>query len=208
MRLVRERARVDGGVRRATARARPRACASAVRGQRARRGERWRSLARATRARAARRSGERPGARRVLAASGRLTSFLRRDSPKIYRRIEHTVSVRLIGRDGRNFALRPAVICRAAKRLIPMIGESSSSSMKHRKDSLDRRPGGWSPAAGGLSRSGGSGGPGWAARVRTGIRRSRGRRSMLALCGRSAERPGCSASEPWSDSLTANPDSA
>ena len=91
MRLERERARVDGGVRKATARARPRACASAVRGQRARRGERWRSLARATRARAARRSGERPGARRVLAASGRLTSFLRRDSPKIYRWIEHTV---------------------------------------------------------------------------------------------------------------------
>ena len=104
-----------------------------------------------------------------------------------------TTSVKLIGRDGRNFALRPAVICRAAKRSIPMIGESSSSSMKHRKDSLDRRPGGWSPAAGGLSRSGGSGGPGWAARGRTGIRRSRGRRSMLALCGRSAERPGCSA---------------
>ena len=66
-----------------------------------------------------------------------------------------TTSVKLIGRDGRNFALRPAVICRAAKRSIPMIGESSSSSMKHRKDSLDRRPGGWSPAAGGLSRSGG-----------------------------------------------------
>ena len=95
IRLDRERARVDGGVRKATARARPRACASAVRGQRVLRGERWRSLARATRARAARRSGERPGARRVLAASGRLTSFLRRDSPKIYRRIEHTVALNL-----------------------------------------------------------------------------------------------------------------
>ncbi|EOD37495.1 hypothetical protein EMIHUDRAFT_225348 [Emiliania huxleyi CCMP1516] len=52
--LVRERARVDGGVRKATARARPRACASAVRGQRVLRGE--------------------------------------RDSPKIYRRIKHTVA--------------------------------------------------------------------------------------------------------------------
>ena len=29
-------------------------------------------------------------------------------------------------------ASRPAVICRGAKRSIPMIGESSSSSMKHR----------------------------------------------------------------------------
>ena len=54
---------MEGGVRKATARARPRACASAVRGQRVLRGERWRSLARATRARAARRSGERSGAR-------------------------------------------------------------------------------------------------------------------------------------------------
>ena len=35
-----------------------------------------------------------------------------------------TTSVKLIGRDGRNFALRPAVICRAAKRSIPMIGET------------------------------------------------------------------------------------
>ena len=49
-----------------------------------------------------------------------------------------TTSVKLIGRDGRNFALRPAVICRAAKRSIPMIGESSSSSMKHRKDKKEK----------------------------------------------------------------------
>ena len=42
--------------------------------------------------------------------------------------------------DGRNFALRPAVICRAAKRSIPMTGESSSSSMKHRKDKKERLP--------------------------------------------------------------------
>ena len=49
-----------------------------------------------------------------------------------------TTSVKLIGRDGRNFALRPAVICRAAKRSIPMIGESSSSSMKHRKDTKEK----------------------------------------------------------------------
>ena len=30
------------------------------------------------------------------------------------------------------------MICRAAKRSIPMIGESSSSSMKHRKDKKEK----------------------------------------------------------------------
>ena len=126
--LVRERARVDGGVRKATARARPRACASAVRGQRARRGERWRSLARATRARAARRSGERPGARRVLAASGRLTSFLRRDSPKIYRCIEHTVLVCSVDRAGRRRRSAAASAARRCSTLLP--GEQPAGGVR------------------------------------------------------------------------------